>query len=772
MTPDQVDPLGTEWLLTNSLGGFAMGTMLGVPTRRYHALLVAAMRPPVARVAALHSMDERMTIDRGAASERVVNLTRFHFEGLPDRPKTHPNLVTFERGPSCVWRYLVDGVHIEKRLHLSHGRNAVEIRYTVRAPGRRVRLQLRPLIALRDFHSLRRRPAGSPIDAVFQCRRVGMGVVVVCDHMGVVVTSDAPRFRDDATWWEGLRYERELDRGQDYLEDVYTPGEFIIDSQGLDHEISTTIYATVDAKPADTPEQDVARRSTRLRAMVEACAKAAADGQSAAGAGPVSISPADRSGLEQLCAAGDDFIVPRGGSASDAYGHPGLTILAGYPWFADWGRDAMICVPGLLIATGRHADAHSVLSTFARHRRQGIIPNRFDDFGGSPHYNTADASLWFIHAVHELWLGTGAVDAALLEACVDILGAYRDGTRAGEDLPDPASDASPTAYTRPGASDHHRPRGDLSDAPSGPIFMDPADALIVAGDTQTQLTWMDARRDGISFTPRAGKAVEINALWYHALRATAAMLRAVAGGVTGGVVAALSDHARAPEMADSSATRAASASERGPAMPGPRHPSSTADVLDALAERVAPAFRLLFWNPTANCLYDLVPEGGRPLKGQPAAQIRPNQVFATSLAYSPLSPEQRDGVLDTIRRRLLTPTGLRTLDPDDAAFHPRYTGPLRQRDEAYHQGTVWPWLLGPYVEATLRAGGFSAESRRAGRALLEPLLQQMTRHCPGQLAEVYDGNTGFSRAIPPRPDGCPAQAWSVAMTLRGVVLTL
>lgn len=753
LTPDQADPLATEWLLTNSIGGFAMGTMLGVPTRRYHGLLVAAMRPPVARVVALHSMDERVTIDRGSASERVVNLTRFHFEGLRDRPRVHPNLVTFERGPACVWRYTLDGVQIEKRLHLSHGRNAVEIRYTLRAPGRRVRLQLRPLVALRDFHSLRRRAGGVPTEAVFQCRPVGMGVVVVCEHMGVVITSDAPRFRDDHAWWEGLRYEREQDRGQDFLEDLYTPGEFVLDSQGLDHEVSATVYATVDAKPAETPDADTRTRSTRLRAMADACV---------AQSGGRPVSPADRAAIEHLCAAGDEFVVPRGGSASDAYGHPGLTILAGYPWFADWGRDAMICVPGLLITTGRHDDARAVLHTFARHRRQGIIPNRFDDFGGAPHYNTADASLWFIHAVHELWRATTTIDTELLDACVDILAAYRDGTRAGEQLPATSeSTASSTPHAAfstdatPETTRHHT-GGDLSDAPSGPIYMDPADALIVAGDTHTQLTWMDARRDGISFTPRAGKAVEINALWHHALRATAAMLRASENRPTpGALVAARSDHAKTPNAPGANATRAIDA-----------------DSLDTLADRVAAAFRLLFWNPTTSSLYDLVPDPTMPLKGQPASQLRPNQVFAVSLEYSPLTPKQRDSVLDTVRRRLLTPAGLRTLDPSDPAFHPKYAGPLRQRDEAYHQGTVWPWLLGPYVEATLRAGGFSAESRRAARSLLEPLLQQMTRHCPGHLAEIYDGDTGLSRATQPRPDGCPAQAWSVAMTLRSLVMTL
>jgi predicted glycogen debranching enzyme len=730
LSPETTDPLATEWLLTNGIGGFSMGTMLGVPTRRYHALLVAAMHPPVARVVALHSMDELVTIDRGSAAEQAFNLTRFHF-AAGDRPATHPNLLSFERGPWCVWRYMADGVLIEKRLHLCHGRNAAEVRYTIRAPGRRVRLQLRPLIALRDFHSLRRRPRGAGGAQVFQSRRVGMGVVVVCDHLGLVLTSDAPRFRDDPAWWTDLHYQVEHDRGQDTTEDLYTPGEFILESQGLDHETSATIYATVDARPSETPEQDVSRRSARIHAMVHA-----ASGQAAGAA----IDDAARAAIEHLCAAADEFVVPRGGSATDPYGHPGLTILAGYPWFADWGRDAMIAAPGLLISTGRHEDARGVLHTFARHLKDGIIPNRFDDFGGAPHYNTADASLWFVHAAHELWRASGVDDPMLLGACVGILDAYRDGTNAGGEpgaaaaaTGGPASEG--TGAPPPDRSGLRKPTpggGDLSDAPGGPIAMDPQDALVAAGDERTQLTWMDARRDGISFTPRAGKAVEINALWHHGLRAVAEMSRVAA-------------------------------------------PERAAD-LEALAERTAASFRRLFWNPAANCLFDVVPAPRRGPAGGAAAQIRPNQVFAVSLAFTPLTPAQRAGVLGVVGERLLTPVGLRTLDPADPNFRASYTGPLRLRDEAYHNGTVWPWLLGAYAEATMRHADFSPESCLTARRLLTPLIDQMSRHCPGHIAEVYDGDTpaqpGAEAAPRARPDGCPAQAWSIATALRAYSLSV
>ena len=719
--PDAIDAVSTEWLLTNGIGGFAMGTVLGVPTRRYHGLLVAAMRPPIDRVVALHSMDELVVIDRGSAAERRTNLTRFHFEEATERPRVHPTLVGFERGAQCVWRYQVDGVSIEKRLHLFHGRNAVEIRYSVRAPGRRVRMHLRPLVALRDFHSLRRNATAgaagggaiaNATGGAFECRRIGMGVVVVSEHRGLVITSDAPRFRTDPAWWTGLRYEREQDRGQDFLEDLWTPGEFTIDSQGMDHATTATIYATVDTRPTDTPGEDVERRSARLRSMVAGVTRGVATGLDAP-----TVEAADR-----LCAAGDEFVVPRGGSAANAYGHPGLTVLAGYPWFADWGRDSMICVPGLLIDTGRLDDAHAVLMTFARHIRAGVIPNRFDDHGGEPHYNTVDASLWFIHAVGELARalgepsGTGApIDPMLVHACVEIVRAYFRGTHAG-----------PATLEAPGTA------GDLSDVPAGQIRVDPADGLVVAGDEETQLTWMDARRDGVSFTPRAGKAVEINALWHHGLRVTAELV-------------AKSD----PTLGDE---------------------------LLGQAARVGDSFRRRFWNPAAGCLFDLVPEG--VARGdEAAAQIRPNQVFAVSLRHSALSGDQQRAVVDAVRQRLLTPFGLRTLDPADAAYRAEYAGPLRKRDEAYHNGTAWPWLLGVYVEALLRSEGFSPESRREGRRVLQALIDEMEGACPGQIAEVYDGGRpADSNAKPaPRdqhPDGCPAQAWSVAMTLRALRLTL
>ncbi len=377
-----------------------------------------------------------------------------------------------------------------------------------------------------------------------------------------------------------------------------------------------------------------------------------------------------RARRERLAIAARQFVVTRR-RGEDAWS----TIIAGYPWFADWGRDSMISLPGLLLESGRLEEARSVLHTFARHVHHGLVPNRFADDGGTPEYNSVDASLWFVHGVRQLlerddWPDVGE----LLAACRSIVEAFRDGTDFGIHQTD--------------------------------------DGLIAAGDPSTQLTWMDAKRDGITFTPRHGKAVEINALWYNALLALSEM----------------------------------TADQRDQAQ------------LEAQAETVKHAFREAFWWPQQECCHDVL----MPVDGgwAPDSTLRPNQIFAVSLPRSPLTKEQQQGVVAAVKAHLLTPAGLRTLSPEDPAYKGRYEGDLMQRDAAYHQGTVWPWLLGPFAEAWLRVNDFSAEAKAEVRGMIQPLLEDLDRGGLGQVAEVYDGDS------PQRPSGCPAQAWSVAELLR------
>ena len=337
----------------------------------------------------------------------------------------------------------------------------------------------------------------------------------------------------------------------------------------------------------------------------------------------------------------------------------------------------MIALPGLMLCTDRIDEARSCLLMFAQHIKNGLIPNLFDDYGGAAHYNTVDAPLWFVHAVHALWKSAGqstgleAPDDKLIVACRAIIAAYRNGT-------------------------------DFN------IRMDD-DGLITAGDENTQLTWMDARRDGVAFTPRHGKAVEINALWFNALKCLA-------------------------EMTDSHAER---------------------EECNALARQAAHSFRSQFWWEERQCLHDVLPADGA---------LRPNQIFAVSLPHSPLDESQRRAVVKSVGERLLTPFGLRTLDRDDPNYRGRYEGNLFERDRAYHNGTVWPWLIGPYCEAVLRVEKFSPRAKKKVRAIIQPLIDEMQNtaggRCLNQIAEVYDGDP------PHRPSGCPAQAWSVAEVLR------
>ncbi|MEM7623853.1 MAG: amylo-alpha-1,6-glucosidase, partial [Planctomycetota bacterium] len=391
--------------------------------------------------------------------------------------------------------------------------------------------------------------------------------------------------------------------------------------------------------------------------------------------------------------AGAPYLAARRGTGSDAMS----SVIAGYPWFSDWGRDTMISLPGLMLATGRHEEARRAITVFGRHRRRGLIPNRFDDYSGPAHYNTVDAPLWFLHAASEYRRVTGDEAGYLRDlapACLDVIDAYVRGT------------------------DHR-------------IQMDPADALVNAGDIHTQLTWMDAQRDGVTFTPRFGKAVEINALWHNGLLATASAVEAQFSG-------------RAGE-------------------------------LRSLADRVAASFTEKFVDAGTGGLFDRIePQlagDGVSIEGwKQVSEIRPNQVFAVSLPHSPLADRYREGVLDVIQEHLVTPHGLRTLAQHERGYHGRLEGSMFERDSAYHNGTVWPWLMGPFAEGVLRVGRFSDASRTRARGLLRPLVEALSGRFPGTIAEIYDGD--HTPEAPQQPDGCIAQAWSVAETLRVLSLAI
>ncbi len=621
--------LTQEWLVTNGLGGFAGSTVVGCNTRRYHGLLCAATLPPVGRLMLLNRLGETLSLD--GKTDKLLEFSINQF-GHIFHPRGDLYLRRFILHNAFVrWEYDVEGIRIVKELQMPWMKNAVGVRYSIDPGEHTAELSLLPFVRMMDFHTLRH-------DKVkFDETAHEQNWSVTCGSARLHMTSDAGTFVAKPDWWFGHTYAIEAERGMDDTEDLYTPGRYVLNTK---KPATITIWVSTEPNPTYDWAEEIKRRQDSVAAMRSPTKTAVSF--------PV-----------RLDHAAGDFVVYR--KAPDK--KDGTSIIAGYPWFADWGRDTMISLPGLLLATGRFEQARQVLVVFAQYVSQGMIPNRFDDYTNEPSYNTADASLWFIHAAFEYARLSGDTDTfeqSLRPACRAIITGYTQGTR------------------------FH-------------IKVDPADGLVSQGDETTQLTWMDAKCDGICFTPRQGKAVEINALWYHALRL----------------------------MGD-----------------------------DKQADKVGDSFRKAFWISPYRGLADVVNGTARDTR------IRPNQIFAASLPNSPLNEDQQRAVVEVVRRELLTPVGLRTLDRADPGYHGRYFGPPRQRDEAYHNGCVWPWLIGGFIDAYLRVNQNSEQAREQSRRWLQPLVHTMEQACIGQISEIFEGDE------PHRAVGCPAQAWSVAEVLR------
>ena len=643
---EQIDSLlAREWLAANRLGAFASGTAAACNTRRYHGLLIAASSPPVGRMMMLSTVMERIETDRGS-----YELATNEFDEVFS-PMGINLLAEFRCDAAVTFVYRVGAGELVKDILLAEAANAVTLRYTLH--GGAGRLVLSPFAALRDFHHLRR--SSGETRMMFQTTKSGVVVQDSSspDHTLHLMGHDG-QFRASPDWWYSFYYRQEAHRGQDAHEDLYCPGTF---SYVLSEGQSCYLTAALD-EPVRFDFDATFQRRTERRA--ELAAAVAADADAAA---------------RSLAAASDVFVVRR----SFPNAASSTSILAGFHWFADWGRDTFISLPGLLLTTGRFSRARKVFKTFAHHMSNGMIPNRFDDYSASAHYNSIDASLWFIIAAERYIQAGGDMSFwkdTLLAVCDTILRAYREGT-------------------------------------SFDIHAD-ADGLLTGGSDKTQLTWMDAALGEESVTPRCGKAVEINALWHSAHRIMAQRC--------GGADESLGRH-----YAD-------------------------------LADIIAPAFERVFWNNNDRCLYDCVSDDLTD------ASIRPNQIFAVSLPHSPLAPERRRAVLDTVTRHLLTPRGLRTLSPDDPRYKGRYEGSPEQRDRAYHQGTVWAWLTGAFIEAYLKVhAGDRQAVEQAGR-----WLGQFDEHLDeagmGYVSEIFDGDR------PHQPRGCIAQAWSMAELLRAKCL--
>lgn len=693
---DPLASLESEWLLTNGTGAFAMGTVPGVNTRRYHALLIASANPPVARFAALNQVLEQVVVGDGPKPLRL-EFTTCQFRGEDDRvlaPRGCALLTRFERGVRVAWTYRVarlEGfsgqIEFRRELALHWKQQAATLRYRVRftpAAGQAalpsLTLRLGPLTSLRDYHHLQLQSRdGGP-----SAHHGADSVTLRRGGQAVTLRSPGSRFSPLSEWWYKAYYEVEDRRGLDCEEDYFLPGWFELP---LDPTRGGEAALTValGEQPAPALPDDDATRVTRLAPVIERLSTLVSPAPAASA--PPAAPPANLPLI--LALAADDFVVDRWIKESKL-----ATIIAGYPWFTDWGRDTFIALPGLLLTTGRYDEARSVLKAFASVVRDGLVPNVFDDNDASAgQYKTVDGSLWFVHAAMEYVRVSGDAEAWsqwLGEACQTIVEAYIRGT------------------TPPELADLARQEG-------AALIRMTGDGLVTAGTSATQLTWMDAACNGVVFTPRQGKAVEINALWYHVLSGMSEML--------------------APTNRNSS------------------------DHYQKLGARIGRSFSKIFWDEKLGYLHD---HAWTDASGQDHidTSIRPNQLLAVSLAHSPLPRKRQQQVLESVKKHLLTPMGLRTLPVDDAKFHGTYGGPPMARDEAYHQGTVWPWLIGPYAEGVMRVGRFSDASRAEARQAIDGLLQWMLGTGLGQLPEIAEGDE------PHRPDGCVAQAWSVAELLR------
>lgn len=630
-----------EWLLTTGHGGFAMGCVDSGPGRRYHTLLNAAANPPVDRIATVGEPDFTLSVDN-----------------QDHQPLDWP--LRFEKHPTrCRWTNTHLGFELVRELVLGWRANTAALRCTLKrtASDSAATLRFRVPVLLRDFHNLDASIAPSDFnihsypdgfDASRSEQKTMHTVRVRCTAAGFAAQ---PRTSVAAP------LPHELDRGDPTAETRFSPG--IFEATLAPGESSITVDLLIAFADEPLP-RDLLEDTSREQRLTD-----------------LTASLKDPN-LRALAIAADDFLVER-----TVDGQPCMSVIAGYPWFADWGRDTMIALPGLLLVPGRFDEALSTLRTFARYVSQGMIPNRFDDYGGPPHYNTVDASLWFHHAASE-YLRTSqdreGYRSELLPACLAIIEGYLTGTRFG-------------------------------------IGVDPADALVFSGDDSTQLTWMDAKRDGKVFTPRHGKAVEINALWFNALRSTAQAIRTVGA--------------------------------------DPAH----ADRLDALAERVRAGFNSAFLSGPDGGLVDCL-RSDATAGWLPTDELRPNQLFAVSLPHSPIERGTQQRIVEVCRHHLLTPMGMRTLAPTHPRYRPRFEGDMISRDDAYHNGTVWPWLIGPMAEAVLRVSEFNEESRAEARAMIQPLIDTMSSGCIGQICEVSDAQGEQLQ------QGCIAQAWSVAEVLR------
>lgn len=624
----------SEWLETNGLGGWSSSSIINANTRRYHGLLVAATNPPAERTVLLSKLDETIVI----GNDRV-ELGCNCYNGNVIHPHGYQFLKSFSKGLFPEWIYETEAVQLKKTIAMIHGENTVVVWYEVLKAKQPFTLELLPLMAGRFYHTLQHEGPQMHWDVDFND---GLFHNQPDDGLNVYINIPGSTYTHTPRWFKNFTYSVEEYRGLDHTEDLFNHGVFSMPLQKGDS--IGIIISTED--PSEKNAQQLLKAETDRREKL------------------LKEQPQDET-LQQLVLAADQFIVKRGADLK--------TIIAGYHWFTDWGRDTMISLPGLCLSTGRFEDARKILAAFAKSVSQGMLPNRFQDNNEPPEYNNVDGTLWYFIAVYKYLQATNDkkfVLNELLPVLKDIIDWHFKGTRYNIHVDD--------------------------------------DGLLFAGTSGQQLTWMDARIGDWVVTPRMGKPVEIAALWYNALKIFAELLRM-----------------------------------------NKQHQDAAS--IEASAAKAKDSFDKIFWFEAGNYLYDVIDEHGHP-----DSTLRPNQLFAVSLPFALVQGDKAKKILQVITDKLYTPVGLKSLPADDKQYIARYGGDQWHRDAAYHQGTVWSWLLGAYIDAIVKVTGSNAK----GKKIIRDFKYHLHEGGLGSVSEIFDADA------PHHPRGCLAQAWGVAEVLR------
>ncbi len=625
-----------EWLETNGIGGFASSTVSGANTRRYHGLLTAATRPPLGRVTMLSKFEETITIN-----DKPYELSTNQFPNAV-YPEGYKYLKNFRLAPFPIWTFEIEGIEIKKSVFMVHGSNATVVKFRIQDSGFRIQLELKPLLSFSDYHHLQHE--NSDFDLHYEASENLVSVKPYSELPPLYFAHNASSIENTNVWYRNFEYAIEKERGFDFSEDLFQPFALKFDLS------ETAIVIASTEKQNYTDAETFEKKEIERREML------------------IKDANAEDDFTKQLVLAADQFVVSRGA---------GKTIIAGYPWFSDWGRDTMIALNGLTLATNRAEIAKQILLEFSQHISEGMLPNRFPDAGDSAEYNTVDATLWYFEAIRAYVEKTEDykfVRKNLYEKLVDIIVWHLRGTR---------------YQIRVGT-----------------------DGLLYAGDASVQLTWMDAKIGDLVVTPRTGKAVEIQALWYNALCI----------------------------MADFAGTFGDWKDEK--------------KYLE-LAQQARTSFNKIFWNDAEECLFDVIDGENKD------DSVRPNQIFAVSLPHAILDDaDKARRVVEKVEAELLTPFGLRSLSPKDKNYRPVYIGNPFERDTAYHQGTVWAWLTGAFVDAYRRVHGKNETAESRVNEILGGFKTHLNEAGCGQISEIFDADAPYN------PRGCVAQAWSVAEILR------